>query len=481
MPADARSAMVLAAERPSPKETPVSTTIDPAGAAERVEGGAIDGELYVPGDAGYDAARMAWNVAIDQRPAAVALPTSARDVAEIVRHSRAAGLRVAVQGTGHNPGPLGDLSDAILLRTSALDQVTVDPVRRTAHVGSGAVWEQVVAPAAAHGLVALHGSSPDVGVAGYTLGGGIGWLARRHGMACNALTAVEIVLPDGRLVRTDRDTEPELFWALRGGGGNFGVVTALEMRLFPLEEVVAGWLIWPWEESRRVLTAWTRWADDAPDGVTSAARILRLPPIPMIPEPLRGRDLVVVEVAILPDEVDHDALLAPLRALGPEMDTVARMPAAGLVRLHQDPEGPTPGLSSHAMLDACPDEAVDVMVRMAGPGSDTPLLAVELRQLGGALSRPAADAGALDRIDGAYAFFALGIPMDEASGRAVAAAADELAAALAPWGRGRSYLNFAEGRTASATAFDADAHARLLAIRARYDADRVMRPNHEIA
>ena len=458
----------------------MSTTLDPTAGGLEALRTAIDGELYVPGDSGYDAARMPWNVAIDQRPAAVAMPTSARDVTEIVLHARAVGLRVAVQGTGHNPGPLGDLSDAILVRTAALDEVAIDPVRRTARVGAGAIWEQVVGPAAAHGLVALHGSSPDVGVAGYTLGGGVGWLARRHGLASDALTAVEIVLPDGRLVRTDRDTEPDLFWALRGGGGNFGVVTALEMRLLPLEEVVAGWLIWPWEESRRVLTAWTRWADAAPEGVTSAARILRLPPIPMIPEPLRGRDLVVVEVAILPDEVDADELMAPLRALEPEMDTIARMPAAGLVRLHQDPEGPTPGLGSHAMLDAVPDEAVDVIVEMAGPGSDTPLLAVELRQLGGALARPAEDGGALDRIDGAYLFFSLGIPMDEQVGRAVATAADALAAALAPWGRGRRYLNFAEARTASATAFDEDAHVRLLEIRARYDAGALMRANHAI-
>lgn len=307
----------------------MSTTLDPISAGLDALTVAIDGELYLPRDSGYDAARMPWNMAFDQRPAAVAMPTSARDITEIVLHARAVGLRVAVQDTGHNPGPLGDLSDAILVRTTAMDEVSIDPVARIARVGAGAIWEQVVVPAAAHGLVAL-----------------------------------------------------------------------------------------------------------------------RLPPIPQIPEPLRGRDLVVVEVAILPDEVDADAVMAPLRALSPEMDTVARMPAAGLVRLHQDPEGPTPGLSSHAMLDAVPDEAVDLMVHMAGPGSDTPLLAVELRQLGGALARPAEDGGALDRLDGRFAFFALGIPMDAEVGRAVATHAAAL--------------------------------ARLLAIRARYDGGGLMRANHAI-
>jgi FAD/FMN-containing dehydrogenase len=458
----------------------VSTTLDPTTAGLQALSAAIDGQLYVPGDSGYDAARTPWNVAVDQRPAAVAMPTCARDVTEIVAHARALGLCVAAQGTGHNPAAMSDLSDAILVRMGAMSDVRIDPERQVAHVQAGAIWEQVVALAAAHGLVALHGSSPDVGVVGYTLGGGMGWLGRRHGLASNALTAVEIVLPDGRLVRADRDTEPELFWALRGGGGNFGIVTAVEMRLLPVGEVVAGWLIWPWEDAHRVLSAWTAWTETAPDAVTSVARLLQLPPIPQIPEPLRGRNLVVVQVAILADETDPEALLAPLRALVPEIDTVAPMPAAGLVRLHQDPEGPTPGISHHAMLDALPAEAIDTLVAEAGPGSGSPLLAVELRQLGGALSRSPEDAGALDRVDGRFLLFAVGIPMDEAMGRAVHAHAGRVVAAMGPWGRGRTYLNFAERPTASVTAFDEDAHARLLAIRARYDGRSLMRANHPI-
>lgn len=458
----------------------MTTTLDPTTTGLEALRAAIDGELYLPGDGGYDAARMPWNVAVDQRPAAVALPTHARDVTEIVAFARSLGLRVAPQGTGHNAAPLGDLSDVVLVRTSAMTEVSVDPEARVARVQSGALWEHVVVPAAAHGLVALHGSSPDVGVAGYTLGGGVGWLGRRHGLASNSLVAVEIVLPDGRLVRADRDTEPDLFWALRGGGGNFGIVTALELRLFPLQEVVGGWLIWPWEDSQRVLSAWAEWTETAPDAVTSVARILQLPPIPQIPEPLRGRNLVVVEVAILPDEADADALLAPLRALGPEIDTIATMPASGLMRLHQDPEGPTPGLSHHAMLDALPPEAIETLVREAGPGSGSPLLALELRQLGGALGRPAEDAGALDRIDARFILFAVGIPMDAAMGAAVVAHAERVVSAVEPWGRRRAYLNFAERPTASVTAFDEDAHARLLAIRARYDGRSMMRANHRI-
>jgi FAD/FMN-containing dehydrogenase len=461
----------------------VSTTADPAAplaadlAALRA---AMDGEVHTPADEGFDAARMAWNVAVDQRPAMVAVPASPRDVAEVVRFAHAQGLRVAVQGTGHNAAPRRDLLGSVLLRTSAMTGVRVDPVARTVRAEAGALWGDVVEAAAPHGLVALHGSSPDVGVVGYTLGGGIGWLARRHGLASGAVTAIELVTPDGRALRVDAATEPEMFWALRGGGGNFGVVTAIEMRLLPLAEVTAGWLVWPWEDASRVLNTWSEWTETAPDAVTSIARILQLPPIPEIPEPLRGRNLVVVEVAVLHDEVDPDALLAPLRALGPEMDTVAVMPAAGLCRLHQDPEGPTPGIGDHAMLDGLPAEAVATLVELAGPGSGSPLLSVELRQLGGALGRPDPDGGALSHLDGRFALFAVGIPMDAAMGAAVAAHADRLVRALAPWGRGRAYLNFSERPVDAGDAFDAAALARLRALRASADPADLMHANHVV-
>ncbi len=202
------------------------------------------GAVHLPGDPGYDAARVPWNVAVQQRPAAVVYPASADEVVEVVRAASAAGLRVAPQGTGHNAGPLGDLADTVLVRTSAMREVTVDAASRTARVGAGALWIDVVEAVAPFGLAALHGSSPDVGVVGYSLGGGIGWYARALGMATNSVTAVELVTADGRLVRADAEHEPDLFWAVRGGGGNFGVVTAMEFRLYPIETAFAGMLVW---------------------------------------------------------------------------------------------------------------------------------------------------------------------------------------------------------------------------------------------
>ena len=212
------------------------TMIDPAPALRDLCGGAI----ALPGDDGYDAARQGFNLAVDQRPAAVAYPADAHEVAEIVKAARANGLRVAPQATGHNAGPLGSLDRSILVKTSGLGGVEIDAADRIARVGAGVLWEEVVNAAAPYGLIALHGSSPNVSVTGYSLGGGMGWLARSHGLQANSVTAIELVTADGELVRTDAQHDPELFWALRGGGGNFGIVTALEFRLYPLSEVYAG-------------------------------------------------------------------------------------------------------------------------------------------------------------------------------------------------------------------------------------------------
>jgi FAD/FMN-containing dehydrogenase len=212
--------------------------------------------VYRPGDPGYDAARMPWNVAVDLRPAAVAFPTSAADVQEIVSAAAAAGLRVAPLSTGHNAAPLCALDDVVLVRTSAMRGVTVDPAARTARVEAGAIWEDVVEAAAPHGLAALHGSSPDVGVAGYSLGGGIAWYSRKLGLQANSVTAIEIVLADGSLTRVDDVHEDALFWALRGGGGSFGVVTALEFDLYPIETAYAGMLIWDRCDAEKALRGW---------------------------------------------------------------------------------------------------------------------------------------------------------------------------------------------------------------------------------
>jgi FAD/FMN-containing dehydrogenase len=438
------------------------------------------GLIVRPGDENWDAARHAWNLVADQHPYAVALPESAEDVVHAVRYARENGLRVAAQGTGHGAAPIASLRDTLLVKTSAMTEVEIDPVARRARVGAGAIWIDAVEAAAEHGLAALHGTSPDVGIVGYSLGGGMGWYARSHGLASNSVTAVEIVTPDGRLVRADHENEPELFWALRGGGGSFGVVTALEFELYPITEAYAGWLIFPIERSSEVLHAWREWLPLVPEEVTSVGRILNIPPLPEIPEPLRGRSVVVVEAADTRGEAAGAELLRPLRELGPEIDTFATLPAPALARLHMDPEDPVPGIGDGMLLRELPAEAVDAMVAIAGPGTHSPLLSVEMRHLGGELARRRPGNGALAAIDAGYVMFAVGMAMTPEMGRAVADHTEAVKHALAPYEADHAYFNFAELPADAEGLFDRETYHRLRAARAQYDPAEIMVSNHPI-
>ena len=209
------------------------------------------------------------------------------------------------------------LHDTILVKTHRMRVVEIDPDRRRARAQAGALWADVVGPAAEHGLAALAGSSHDVGVVGYCLGGGLSWLARKHGLAANSVVAVQIVTADGRVVVADANHDADLFWAVRGGGGSFGIVTAIELALYPVDELYAGMLAFPVERAAEILRAWREWVRTVPDEATSVGRILHFPPLEDIPEPMRGQSFVVVEMAYLGDEASASELLAPLRALGP--------------------------------------------------------------------------------------------------------------------------------------------------------------------
>ncbi|MDA0166770.1 FAD-binding oxidoreductase [Solirubrobacter ginsenosidimutans] len=434
------------------------------------------GAVALPGDDGYDAARSGFNLSLDQRPAAVVYPADAGEVADVVRAARRLGLRVAGQSTGHNAGPLGDLTGTVLVKTSGMGGVAIDAANRIARVGAGVLWEDVVDAAAPHGLLALHGSSPTVGVAGYSLGGGMGWLARSHGLQTNSLTAIELVTADGDLVRTDAGNDPDLFWALRGGGGNFGIVTALEFRLYEITEVYAGFMVWDWSEAARVLPVYAKWAVTAPDHVTTSFRIMQLPPLPEIPEPIRGRSIVIIDGAVQGDP----AVIEPLRALAPEIDTFATMPAPALVRLHQDPEEPMPYKGDTALIDSLPEEAVEALLQMAGPKSGSPLTIVELRQLGGALGRREPGHGAVGGIDAEFVLFLCGMALDADMGAFMTGYMQRLKAALAPWSGQGHYLNFAEEQVDPSLTHDTDTWARLRAVKCRVDPDNVIHANHAI-
>ena len=444
--------------------------------------GFLPGRVHLPGDPGYDAARLPWNVAVDQRPAAVAFPRTAAEVGAVVRAAAENGLRVAPQSTGHNAGPLAarGLDDVVIVRTSEMGTAVADPVRGIVRVEGGALWEPAVEAAAAHGRAVLHGSSPDVGIAGYSLGGGIGWYARKLGLATNSLTAVELVIADGTLVRADETTNPELFWAVRGGGGSFGVVTALEFRMYDIPTAYAGMLVWDLARIEPVLREWAAWAPDASDEVTTSFRAMRIPPLPELPEFLRGRQLAIIDGAVLGSDECGRELLAGLRALSPEMDTFARVPAKSLVRLHMDPEGGAPVVSDTAMLGSFPEAAVDAFLSEVGPDATTSLLMAELRQLGGALGRPHEGGGVLSHLDAAFVTFAGAMAATPEMGAQGHADAVRLTGALAPFANGRQYLNFAENPVDPRTAHAEGVWTQLKGIRGAVDPHGMFAANHPV-
>lgn len=438
--------------------------------------------VHLPGDPGFEQARLPWNLAVDQRPAAVVQPRTVADLQTIVRVAASADLRVAPQGTGHGAAALAaqDLDDVILVRTELMRGVTIDPERRIARVESGALWSDVVDKAAEHGLAALHGSSPDVGIVGYSLGGGIGWYARRLGLATNSITAVELVTADGYHVRATAKTDHGLFWALRGGGGNFGIVTALEFRLYPIETAYAGMLAWDRADAERVLRRWADWAPDAPDAVTTSFRILNLPALPDVPQPLRGRSLAVIDGAVLGTDAEAEQVLALFRELQPEIDTFARVPARSVARIHLDPEGPTPGVSDASMLGLLGDAAIDAFLCVVGPGSTSTLLAAELRQLDGALGLVPEDAGALATLEADFALLGVAIAATPDLAARGAQDAAALTSALEPWSTGRQYLNFAERSTDARTGYNEAAWLQLKGLRTALDPDDRFLANHRI-
>jgi FAD/FMN-containing dehydrogenase len=437
----------------------------------------ISMNMVRPGDRGWDAARGTFNLLIDQQPEAIAFPADAREVVAVIAGARERGLRVAAQATGHNPGPLGSLRDTVILNTSGLTGVTIDAAARRVRVGAATRWEAVTPRLSELGLAALHGSSPDVGIVGYSLGGGIGWLARKHGMQTNAVTAIELVTADGRHVRTDPEHEPELFWALRGGNGNFGVVTALEFAVLPVGELYAGAMFFPVERSAEVLHAWTELLPSLPEELMSWTSIIHFPPLPEVPEPVRGRSLIIVKAAFLGREAEGRELLRPVRALRPELDTFAMQPPVALSELAMDPRDPLPFRSAHALVDELSGDAIEDIARIGGPGSSLAL--VQLRHMGGALARRAPGAGARATLPGEVCVFGLGVVPEAGAEPAVRAELDAMIAAVAPH-RAGDYPNFVEEQADASSFFDHGTWARLTAVKALYDPEDVFKGNHHI-
>jgi hypothetical protein len=443
---------------------------------------AIAGHIATPSDADWDEARLAWNLVADQHPEAVAFVESAEDIAKVVRFAGENDLRVSGQGTGHGAVAVGSLEGTILIKTERMRGIEVDPDAQTARVEAGVLVLELSEAAGRHGLSSLPGSSPDVGVTGYSLGGGLSWLGRRYGFACNRVRAVELVTADGEQRTVDAENDADLFWALRGGGGGYAIVAALQLDLVPIADIYAGALVFPAEVGAEAVRTYRDWAAGVSDDVTSVVRFITPPPLPDVPEPIRGRPLLTIDGACIGDQANGEATIAPLREIGETiMDTFGQIPAEGLCRIHMDPENPVPGIGHHQILRDLPDDAIDAFAALAGPESQSPLLLTELRHVGGALGREDENGGALSHLDAGYVMFGIGLPMTPELGQAIEAHLDRFDEAMQPWAAEGGYFNFAERPCDTDAILPPETCARLADVKRRYDPDNMIVSNHAVA
>ncbi|MFI9510022.1 FAD-binding oxidoreductase [Nocardia sp. NPDC052566] len=414
---------------------------------------AVRGQVLLAGDEGFAQASTPWNVTVAQPVAAVVTAADADDVAALIAYARRAGLSVAAQSTGH--GASGDVDGVILLRTGLLNQVEVDVDRRVARMGAGAKAGQVQAAAAAHGLTALPGSSPVVGVAGYLLGGGLSWFSRKHGWASDAVRAFEIVDADGRQARVTAESDPELFWGLRGGGGDVAVVTAIECELFPAAGLYGGRVLWPGERTREVFAAFQELTASAPAELSVWLHRI---------QPPGGAPLVGLDAAYLGDPEAGKALLAVLDSLGGTIaDTRGVVPLADFGGICAEPTDPTPALTRGALLTDLGDAVAELLI----DGPIAPLVSLQIRHLGGALTEPVATPGARGPVAEPFLVNLLGIGLPHLAD-AVLARQRELLDALSGHTGPTPYTFLAAGDRA-ASAFDDPTVARLRALKQARD------------
>ncbi|GAA2861579.1 FAD-linked oxidase [Actinoplanes cyaneus] len=434
------------------------------------------GAVFRPGEVGYDEHRLGWNRTIDSRPALIATATTATDVRTAILAAREHALPFAVQATGH--GTVVAADGALLLRTTALNSVDIDPHRRVARVGPGAVWADVNRAAARYGLAGLAGRCSTVGVTGYTLGGGQSWLSRTFGFAADSVVSADVVTADGTAVTATARRHPDLFWALRGGGGNFGVVTSLEFRLHPVAQVYSGMSLYPLEHAFGVLAAYRQWALDEPDAMNTAVLLLRLPPSPLIPEPLRGKRVLAIRAFHHGD--DGPRVLAPLlEAAGPPLlDAFGTRTFPVASDATNGPDAPPMANRQEIELFRdLPDEVLHAIVEAGA--ADSPLAFVEVRHWGGAMANPGADAGPAGHRD--VPFSVMAVAPYPAAGRTPAdTALDHLAGRLRPYATGGSFLTLLTDSTKTRTAFTPANYARLTAVKRDWDPANIFRLGHNI-
>ena len=450
-----------------------------------VEAG-FQGQRFRPGDAGYDEARAVYNAMIDKRPALIARCTGVADVIDAVNLAREKRLPLAVRCGGHSVAGMGVCDDGVLIDLSGMKGVHVDTGARVARANAGALWGEFDRETQLFGLATPGGRMTTTGVGGFTLGGGYAWISTKHGLACDNLVSAQVVTADGRVVSASEDENADLLWGLRGGGGNFGVVTSYEFRLHDLgPTVMAGMAVHTIDSAPDVARAWRDWVETAPESVCTGLGILLAPPEPFVPPELQGTPILAVLVMYAGDPDEGEQVLRPLKTeIGPPaLDLIDRIPYTAFQAI-VDPFSPRGWLNYHRgeHLTSLPDAAIDAYVEN-GRRVKSPMSQSIVFRHGGAISRVPEDSTAASHRDAPYMWHPIAAWHDPADTEREIAWVRESSAAMAPFATGGVYLNFEqdEGEEHVRAGFSAEKYARLVALKARYDRENLFRINQNIA
>lgn len=433
--------------------------------------GRLAGPVLGPADDDFATEIAAWNTANQHTPEVAVGLTSEDDAAALVRTAAEAGTPIRVLATGH--GSATPVTDGILATTSRLTGVTIDAENRIAHIAAGCRWAEVVAAAAEHGLAPITGASDNVGCIGYTLGGGLGPLARTYGFSSDWVRGFRIAVASGEVVTANATENPDLFWALRGGKGGFGIVTSMDFELVELTTLYGGSVFFDTAEISAGVSTWVDWTKTLPETATSSAVILRLPPLEFIPEPLRGKTVLSVRFAFVGDPAEGERLFKPIRDVGPTLiDAVAEMPASAIATIHNDPKDPGPGWDRGLLLNEIDADYVAAFLAAAGPDQQLPFVVLEMRHLGGATRRDVPEGSAVGGRGGAYTLFMVGVPDPSLFEKVLPMAADALLEPLRPWIAAENTVNLAGGLTVPGSyeaSWPAETFTRLAEVRTAYD------------
>ncbi len=444
---------------------------------------AVNGTVLRSGEDGYEEACRIWNGAFDERrPAAIVQASGAADVIAAVGFARSNGLPLAVRGGGHSVAGFSTVDDGLVVDLSAMRDVRVDLAGRRADVGPGAVWADVDHETQAHGLATTGGLVSTTGVAGFTLGGGIGWLMRKHGLACDNLVGADVVTADGRLVHASSEENSDLFWGLRGGGGNFGIVTRFEFALHPVGPVVyAGLIFFSAEHDIELTQMFRDWAPDVPENITAALNLTTAPPLPVVPEAWHGKKVTALIVVSAGPHEEAEAQVRVFRErFEPVADLLGPMPYQAMQSLI-DPLWPK-GIHAYfkaTNLARIDDELIERLhaLHFSAPG---PQCEIHLHQMGGAVAAPADGDTAFSERTMPFVVNAVTGWQDPSESNAHAEWAREVVDAAAQASTGRAYVNFLSDAEDAADSYGAEKYAALQALKRKYDPTNLFRLNQNI-